>query len=277
MRIAFFGDVVGKPGRRAITEFVPTFRAEREVDLVIVNVENSAHGYGITPQIIEELTEAGVDVFSGGNHSWKNKYGVEFLESNPERVVCPGNYDMELPGRGWTRIEVNGTPVVLMNMVGQVFMNGPEVTSPAEYFDEVYAENKDAVVIVDFHAEVTGEKRALGWYLKDRASVLVGTHTHIGTVDHQILRDPEDAADKPGTAYVTDIGMSGATYSSLGMDVEQVVDKVIRGVSVNLEPPVDPKRVRAAGVLVEIDEETKMATSIERIDHEMDIPYTKVS
>ena len=277
MRIAFFGDVVGKPGRRAITEFVPTFRAEREVDLVIVNVENAAHGYGITPPIIEELHDAGVDIFTGGNHTWKNKYGVEFLETDPETVVCPANYDMDLPGRGWTRFEVNGIPVVVLNLIGQVFMNGPEATSPSEYFDNIYKENEDAVFIVDLHAEATGEKLSFGWYVKDRASLVVGTHTHIGTVDHQILKAPSDDPTSPGTAYVTDIGMSGATYSSLGMDVELAVDKVVNGVSVNLEPPVEPPRVRAAGVLVEIDEKTKKAISIERIDQEMDITYTKVS
>lgn len=277
MRIAFFGDVVGKPGRRAITEFVPTFRAEREVDLVIVNVENSAHGYGITPQIIEELHDAGVDVFTGGNHTWKNKHGVEFLETDPETVVCPANYEMDLPGRGWTRIEVNGVPVVVLNLIGQVFMSGPEASSPADFFDKVYKENEDAVMIVDLHAEATGEKKAFGLYVKDRASLVVGTHTHIGTVDHQILRAPEDAPDMPGTAYVTDIGMSGATYSSLGMAADLAIDKVVNGVSVNLEPPENPPRVRAAGILVEIDDATKKAISIERIDQEMDITYTKVS
>lgn len=269
MRIAFFGDVVGKPGRRALAAVVPQLRTEREVDLVLANVENSAHGFGITPGIIEELHDVGVDLFTGGNHTWKNKAGSRFLEAMPETVLRPANYVEELPGRGWTRFEKDGVPVLVVNLLGEVFMKNQEVESPFEWFDKIYEEHgKDAVVIVDLHAEATGEKRAFGWYVQDRAALVVGTHTHVPTCDTQILTD---AAAAGGTAYVTDLGMTGAVYSSLGMDVELVLKKVAQKIDVSLEPPIDPKQVVASGILATIDKNTRRALSIERIDQVVDI------
>lgn len=278
MRIAFFGDVVGKPGRRALAEVVPKLRAEKKVDLVLANVENAAHGFGITPSIIEELHDIGVDVFTGGNHTWKNKSGSRFLEEMPETVLRPANYIEELPGRGWTKFEHAGVPVLVINLLGEVFMKNQEVESPFEWFDTLYEQHgKDAVVIVDLHAEATGEKRAFGWYVQDRATLVVGTHTHVPTSDAQILvRDSVyntagDNEQLSGTAYVTDLGMTGAVYSSLGMDIDLVLQKVAHKIDVSLEPPIEPKQVVASGILATIDKNSRQALSIERIDQVIDI------
>ncbi len=258
MNILYFGDVVGKPGREALKLALPELRKEHTADLVLVNVENAAHGFGITPEVIDELTAAGVDLFSTGNHAWKNNLGVQLLEQEPINVVVPENYLEPLPGLGYTKIDVNGTSVLLMNLVGEVFMQG-EIQSAFRTFDRIYEEHgREAVVLVDFHAEATGEKRVMGWYIDGRAALLVGTHTHVATADAQVL--PE------GTAYVTDLGMCGATVSSLGMDKELAVKKVAREMDLHLEPPIDPDEAQVNGVAVTIDEGTKRATAITRID-----------
>lgn len=265
MNILLFGDVIGRPGRRALQELLPGLRTEFAADLVIANVENLAHGFGITPETIAELQKFGVDYFTSGNHIWKNVRGVEWLASSPKHVLRPANYPADRPGLGWTRFEVNGVPVCLINLIGQVFMKD-EVASPFKTFDAIAAEQKDAVILVDFHAEATGEKRALGWYVDGRAAAVVGTHTHVQTTDAQIQTG--------GTAYLSDLGMCGAVDSSLGMDKTLVLRKVAYGEEIHLEPPMEPSEVVVSGALVTIDEATKQATAIERIDRRTTLHYT---
>lgn len=258
MNILLFGDVVGKPGRIALQKIIPEIRKEHSVDLIVANVENMAHGFGITPETIEELREYGVDVFTGGNHLWKNSKGVEMLSQEPADIVRPANTVESLPGRAFFQTTIGGTPIMIMNLLGEVFMKD-EVHSPFETFDRLYEQHgKEAVVIVDFHAEATGEKRALSWYTEGRASIVVGTHTHVPTADQHIM--------PAGTAYVSDLGFCGATDSSLGMDKSLVLKKVAEKMDVSLAPPDDPTAVIASGILVQIDEKTQRATAIERID-----------
>lgn len=258
MNILLFGDVVGRPGRMALQRAVPVLRQQHHIDLVVANVENLAHGFGITPETIQELRDAGVDVFTSGNHIWKNAAGSAMLQHDPADVVRPANYMDPMPGRGWTEVDVRGTRVVVINLLGNVFMPDP-VDSPFQVFDRFwYDHGEDAVVIVDLHAEATGEKRTFGWWVDGRAAVVVGTHTHVQTSDEQILAK--------GTAYITDLGMSGAVDSSLGMDKELVIQKVAKGMNISLEPPVNPHEVVASGVVVSIDASTRRATHIERVD-----------
>lgn len=263
MNILLFGDVVGKPGRRALIESVPQLRKQHGVDLVIANVENMAHGFGITPSTIEELEQAGVDYFTSGNHIWKNNKGVEYLQMNPENVIRPANVSGELPGSGFVRTTVNGIPVLIINLLGEVFIEMEEpVQSPFDTFEQLYAEHgKDALVILDFHAEATGEKRIMGWHVDGRASVVVGTHTHVQTADEQIL--PQ------GTAYITDLGFCGAVDSSLGMRKDLVYQKVVKGVEISLEPPENPSELVASGVLVRVNDSTHKAEKIARIDQKI--------
>lgn len=263
MNILLFGDVVGKPGRIALKKAVPELRKKHSVDFVIANVENLAHGFGITPDTIQELRTAGVDFFTSGNHVWKNEKGTQLLQTNPRDILRPANYPADRPGRGWSVITVGNTTLCIMNLMGQVFMpDEKNITSPFTTFDALYAEHgKNAITIVDLHAEATGEKRAFGWYVDGRAAVVVGTHTHVQTADDQILTQ--------GTAYISDLGMTGATDSSLGMNKELVIKKVAHGLDISLEPPENPKEVVASGALISLNTKTKRAEKISRIDQKV--------
>lgn len=258
LNILWFGDVVGRPGRQALQKALPELRTKHAADVVIANVENMAHGFGITPQTIEEMREAGVNLFTSGNHIWKNQKGVELIETEPKDILRPANMQGELPGTGVQFYAVGDTTLCVVNFLGEVFMKD-EVDSPFEVFDAIYKQHgKDSIVLVDLHAEATGEKRALSWYIDGRASALVGTHTHVPTADAHVM--------PKGLAYVSDLGMTGATHSSLGMDVELVLEKVARKMDVSLEPPSEATEGIASGVVISIDIATKQATHIERID-----------
>lgn len=267
MNILWFGDVIGKPGRRALQQLLPALRAEFHADLVIANAENLAHGFGITPETIRELEDAGVNYFTSGNHIWKNEKGVALLKTQPQHILRPANYPSDRPGRGWTLLHINGVAVCIINLIGQVFMKDKdEIESPFQTFDSIYTQHAATVVLVDFHAEATGEKRAFGWYTDGRASAVVGTHTHVQTVDAQI--------QPGGTAYISDLGMCGAVDSSLGMDKELVRRKVALAQEVHLEPPKDSAEGVVSGVFIEVDEQSRRARRIERIDRRVGIPYT---
>lgn len=266
MNILFLGDVVGKPGRHALSAGLPALRQELKVDVVIANAENLAHGFGVTPDTIAELTAAGVDVCTSGNHVWKNEKGFKLLAENPQNIIRPANYTANLPGRGWTIFTVGATELLVINLLGKVFIedeNNP-VASPYAIFDQIYGQHgQNRIVIVDFHAEATGEKKALSWHADGRAALIGGTHTHILTADEQIM--------PKGTAYITDLGMVGAANSSLGMDKNLVLQKNVLGMDVSLEPPSEAREAVAQGVLATIDPTTKKATKITRIDQKIAI------
>ena len=206
MIILAIGDVIGKPGRRAVSNLLPELRATYHTDLVVVNAENAAGGLGTTPSTAQELLDAGADILTSGNHIWTHKEILPYLDSDMP-ILRPLNYPPDVPGRGYI---VNQALVV--NLIGRTFMTNYDC--PFRAMDQLLdgLKNRPPVVIVDFHAEATSEKMAMGRYLDGRVSAVLGTHTHVGTIDAQILPG--------GTAYVTDIGMTGPVDSIIGDDTE---------------------------------------------------------
>lgn len=255
MRILMVGDVVGKPGRRAVKTFVPSLRKQHKVDFVIANGENSAGGYGITPDTAEELLCSGVDVITTGNHVWDQKEMIPHMDGDLP-ILRPINFPPGEPGRGYM---TNGN-VMVVNLVGRVFMQ--DVDCPFRTMDTLLSSLEDTppVVFVDFHTEATSEIGAMGWYLDGRVSAVVGTHTHVGTVDTQIL--PE------GTAFLSDVGMAGPIRGIIGDDPQSVISRFLSVRHSRLSVAKGP--VRFNSVLIEVDEATGKASSIQRIDMELD-------
>lgn len=258
MNILYFGDIVGEPGRIALERLLPDMKKKYSADIVLANVENSAHGFGITPQTMEEIYNAGVDFATSGNHAWKNTKGVELLRDEPETIAVPCNV-IGMPGRKFLFTTVNGVRVLIINVLGQAFMHTEYgIESPYQSVNTILQEQSADVIIVDFHAEATGEKRAMSFYLDGRASLLVGTHTHVQTADEKI--------ENKGLGYISDLGYCGATDSSLGMDARLVVKKVAYEEEIHLEPPQQYDTVHIQGIFARIDDATFRTTFIERID-----------
>ncbi len=255
MNILMIGDVVGKPGRRAVAALLPNLRRELSLDLVIANGENAAAGRGLTPKTADELLRAGVDVITSGNHIWDNRDILPALaEETP--IVRPHNYPPGVPGRGFIRI---GRTVVL-NLIGRTFMPH-SFDDPFRAADAVIEQiEPGTAVIVDFHAEATSEKVAMGWYLDGRVSAVLGTHTHVPTADARLLPG--------GTAYVSDAGMVGARRSVLGVDVDAVIGRFLTAMPTRL-PVAEESHVDFNAVLVAIDDDTARARDIRRIDREV--------
>lgn len=257
MRVLMIGDVIGEPGREAVRILVPELRSEFGIDLVIANGENTAGGFGITPDTAMELTESRVDIITSGNHVWKQKEIIPFINEEWP-LIRPANYPPGTPGRGYIRI---GNTVVI-NLMGRTFMN--TLDCPFRGIDqvlkEVGGETPPKVIIVDFHAEATSEKQAMGWYTDGRVSAVLGTHTHVGTADARIL--------PKGTAFVTDVGMTGPYNSVIGSDIRAVLEGFLTQMPRRFTVPKGP--VLLNSVLVDIDDESGTATSIERIDRLVD-------
>jgi 2',3'-cyclic-nucleotide 2'-phosphodiesterase len=219
MRIFFIGDIVGAPGRRAVEELLPRVVDRHLIDLVVANGENAAGGIGITPQVAEQLLNLGVDLLTSGNHIWKHKEILPYLDET-DRLLRPANYPPDTPGRGWTVIETAiGEKAAIINLEGRVFMNPLEC--PFRTVDTILAALPPQVKItlVDMHAEATSEKLAMGWYLDGRVSVVIGTHTHVQTADERIL--------PKGTGYITDAGMTGPINSVIGMKKEVILERFL--------------------------------------------------
>lgn len=254
MKILAIGDVVGKPGRRALQQFLPGLINEYHIDLVIANGENSAHGIGITRDTTRELLDCGVDVITTGNHIWAQREIVPYLLEDNVPVIRPLNFPPAAPGRGF--ILKNGAMVV--NLIGRVFVG--QYDCPFRTMDALLssADPHTKIIIVDFHAEATSEKNALGRYLDGRVSAVYGTHTHVGTTDSCILPH--------GTAYVTDIGMAGPVESIIGDDVDNVLNNFLTGLPHRLS--VGKGRAALDAILLDISNETGKARSIKRIRKE---------
>jgi hypothetical protein len=254
MRILFVGDVIGKPGRRLLAELLPRIVDRRHIDYVIVNVENSAGGFGVTRDVLAELEALPIDCFSSGNHIWDRKEVIPLL-ANP-KLLRPENYPEGNPGSGlYVGESAAGVKVATLNLEGQVFMKG--IRSPFVVADQVFAAlpSDVKIVIVDFHAEATSEKQALGYHLAGRASAVFGTHTHVPTADDRILPG--------GTAFITDVGMTGPYDGVIGFRHDKVLQRFLTQVPVSFE--VAKNDVRLAGAIVEVDPDTGRATALERL------------
>jgi len=255
MKLLFVGDIVGKPGRRALRNLLPRLVDRHGADYVVVNVENSAGGFGVTPEVLRELEGLPIDVFTTGNHVWDKKEGFEILDRLPN-LLRPANYPEGNPGKGLHVGETAaGIPVATINLEGRVFMASLE--SPFRVADRLLQQLDPGVrvVFVDFHAEASSEKQALGFHLDGRASAVVGTHTHVPTADERIL--------PRGTAYLTDAGMTGPYESVIGMRVDKVLKRFLLQTPSSFE--VAKRDVRLAGAVIDVDEATGKARGIERL------------
>ena len=255
MRILAIGDIIGKPGRKAVKEILPGLYSEYNIDLVVGNGENAAGGLGLTPSTAEELFDSGIDVITTGNHIWAYKEIIPYFDSEPP-LLRPLNYPPTNPGRGYL-LKNN---VLIVNLVGRVFIGNFDC--PFRAMDQLLAEfeHKSMPIIVDFHAEATSEKVAMGKYLDGRVSAVLGTHTHVGTIDAHILPG--------GTAYVTDIGMVGPIDSVIGDDPDSVLDRFLTQIPGRLS--VGKGKVSFDAILVEVDEKTGKAVDIKRIQKVVD-------
>jgi metallophosphoesterase (TIGR00282 family) len=253
MSILFLGDVVGRPGRRVVSRYLASAECPR-ADLIIVNAENSAHGFGMTEQNIRELHEAGAHVLTGGNHTFDRKEVFSFLEKYPY-VLRPGNYPENTAGHGLCIYPLGEVQVAVINLLGRVFME--PMRSPFHVADELIAKAKAEtdIIFVDMHAEATAEKIALALYLDGQVSVVAGTHTHVQTADERIL--------PKGTAFITDVGCCGPINSVIGMDQTAVFRRLVEQLPSRFE--VASGAAAVCGILVKIDSKTGKPSSIERV------------
>jgi len=249
------GDIVGRPGREVLERQLPAFIQKEDIHFVVANGENASGGSGITPEVAKKLFACGLDVITTGDHVWKKKEITQLLETEP-RVLRPTNYSPLALGKGWTVVESHaGIPVGVINLLGRVFMQ--PIDCPFRAVDEVLKDlsKKAKVIIVDIHAEATSEKIAMGWYLDGRVSAVVGTHTHVQTADERILPN--------GTAYITDLGMTGPYKSVLGRDIDKVLKAIITQMPTRFD--VAEKDVRMSGAIITIDSSTGKALEIKRL------------
>jgi 2',3'-cyclic-nucleotide 2'-phosphodiesterase len=255
MKILVIGDVVAKPGRIAVLERIQDLREQHAIDLAIMNAENVAGGFSITPSLGEELFAAGIDVMTSGNHIFDKKEAIPYVQKQP-RLLRPANYPPGTPGSGIWMGDVNGVPVVVMNVMGRVFM--PPSDDPFRVSDELLQTMAPEIKvrIVDMHAEATSEKVALGWYLDGRVSAVVGTHTHVQTADERILPG--------GTAYLSDIGMTGSYAGVIGMDKGDVIGRFTSPTAGRAGHATG--EVRICAVVLDVDNETGRARGITRIN-----------
>lgn len=260
MNILFVGDIFGSAGRRIVTEHIGHVRETYAVDLTIINAENAAGGFGVTPAIADDLFELGADVLTTGNHVWDKKELIEYLnvpadsQKHARRILRPVNYYPGVPGYGvFEGVTAGGVPYAVVNLMGKVFMGGTE--DPFRAIDKVLEGISPKIIVVDFHAEATSEKVAMGWHLDGRVTAVLGTHTHVPTADERILHN--------GTAYQTDVGMSGPYDSVIGVETELVLHRFRTGMPGKFEAAKGNPKMCAA--LVACDAQTGRATSIQRI------------
>ena len=261
MRILFVGDIFGRPGRTIVHERLPELQEEHQVELTIANGENAAGGFGITPQIAEELFELGIDVITTGNHIWDKREIIEYMNSAngneaslARRVLRPANYPEGTPGYGWYQGRTrSGVEYAVINLQGRVFMANND--DPFRIADDLLKQTTAKVVLVDMHAEATSEKVALGWYLEGRVTAVLGTHTHVPTADEFIM--------PKGTAYQTDVGMTGPYDSVIGVQKEMILQRFLTNMPGRFESAADD--VRLCATLIDCDAQTGRATKIERI------------
>jgi len=258
MNILFIGDIVGRIGRQAVAKILPQLIKEKKIDLVIANAENSAHGSGISEDIIKELMSCGIDYFTMGDHAFRNRKHLDVYNKYP--IVRPANFSNNAPGQGHIAITIGKHKLLLVNLIGQVFMKQNH-NNPFYKIDEILANkslhvDKLSAIIIDIHAETTSEKIALGHYLNGRVAAVLGTHSHVMTADAEIK--------SKGTAYITDVGMVGAADECLGVEKDGIIRTFLTQIR---EPHVIPEQGRAVfnAVLIKIRTKTRHATEIKSI------------
>ncbi len=258
MKILFIGDIMGSPGRNAAGAFIPKLKKEKgPFDFVIAEGENAAGGFGLTEKVTNELLSYGIDILTNGNHIWDKKDFVPLLDELPN-VLRAANYPAGSQGRGFAIFEKNGKKLAVLCLQGRTFM--PAIDCPFQSADHTLENCKEKCIFVDFHAEATSEKKALALYLDGRVSALCGTHTHVQTADEQIL--------PKGTAFLTDVGMTGGHAGLIGMTAESVMPKFLYGTPTKFE--VCKEQVKFQATIIDIDEQTGKAVSIERINEFVD-------
>ncbi|MDR0786655.1 MAG: TIGR00282 family metallophosphoesterase [Gemmatimonadota bacterium] len=263
MRILFVADVIGSPGRKVAKGLLRLLRAEHAVDAVVLNGENSAGGFGITPDAVTEFFGMGVDVITTGNHIWDKREILPVLDREP-RLLRPANFPRVNPGHGVTSVEIGGVRLAVVNLQGRVYMT--PIDDPFRMADEIVTELTETadVIVVDFHAEATSEKQSMGYWLDGRVSAVVGTHTHVQTADERILPG--------GTAYITDLGLTGSLGGVIGMKLEASLQRQLTQAKGDRMQPADTE-LHLQGALVDVDEETGRARSITRIS----VPFERVA
>jgi len=255
MRVLFVGDIVGRPGRRAVAAWVPRLRRERNIDLVIANGENAAAGAGITDKIADQLLGMGVNVITSGNHVWDKKEALPAVEDG--RILRPANYPPGVAGLGSVVAHTpDGVPLGVLNVQGRAFLRTIDCPFRIAKREIERLRSEAVAIFVDFHAEATAEKLAMGWYLDGEVAAVVGTHTHVQTADERVLPG--------GTAYITDVGMTGPHESVIGMEIGGSIQRILTGLPTRLDPAKND--VRFCGAVVDIDPTTGRALGIERLN-----------
>ena len=253
MKVLAIGDVVGKPGRRAVAALLPGLRRDLAIDVVIANGENAAAGRGLTTKTANDMFDAGVDVLTSGNHIWDQAEIIPKLDET-DRIIRPANYPDAAPGRGIAQFGA----LTIINLMGRTFMQ--EIDDPFAAADRLLAGLADAVVVVDMHAEATSEKVAMAWHLDGRVAAVFGTHTHVPTADQRLM--------PRGTAFVCDLGMCGVRDSIIGVEPAPVLRKFLTGMPARFKVAEHHGAVTFNSVLIDIDDSTRLARSIERVDRE---------
>lgn len=254
MKLLFIGDVVGEQGRSVLARHLSQIVARHGVDCVVVNGENAAGGFGITPKIAEAFFELGVHAITTGNHVWDKKEILDYIVGQP-RLLRPANYPAAAPGAGSVLVEANGHQVGVIQVMGRVFMPMTDCPFQAVRREVEYLRSETKIIFVDIHAETTSEKRAMGWYLDGEVSAVMGSHTHVQTADEEIL--------PKGTGYLTDAGMTGPYHSVIGIQREASLQRFLTGMPARFEVAGGPCMIN--GAVVEIDAETGRATAVERV------------
>jgi metallophosphoesterase (TIGR00282 family) len=260
VRILFIGDIVGRPGRDLVRRGVTALVEQHRVDVVIANAENAAAGFGITREIGDQLIEWGVDVMTSGNHIWDKKEALDYIGAEP-RLIRPANYPAGVPGRGsYVVRSKNGASVGVLNLMGRVFMLNIDDPFAVALREIERLRELTRMIFVDFHAEATSEKIAMGWHLDGRVTAVIGTHTHVQTADERIL--------PKGTAYLTDVGMTGPHDSIIGVEIEPALGRFLTALPVRFETATGNPRLNA--VTIDADERTGRAVDIERLSYSAD-------
>ncbi|HLE25260.1 MAG TPA: TIGR00282 family metallophosphoesterase [Thermodesulfobacteriota bacterium] len=253
--VLFIGDIVGEPGRNAVKTLLPGLVKDNLVDFVVANCENAAAGKGITPKITEYLLNTGINVLTSGNHIWDRQEIIPYIETQP-LLLRPANYPKGTPGKGHGIFETKtGYRIGVVNLCGKLFMDSYEhpFLTALDLVNELSKHTR--MIIVDFHAEATSEKKAMGWYLDGKVSAIIGTHTHVQTADERVL--------PKGSSYITDVGMTGSIDSVIGMDKEKAIKRFLTLIPIRLEPATD--NVCLNGVLVDLDKDSGKSLGIKRI------------